>query len=278
MGLAMVTMNPMATNVLMVEDNVADRNLVRLSLSGSPHSYKLDCAGRLSEGLEKLERRQTDAVLLDLNLPDSQGNETIKRVMKHAPEVPILVLTGSDDDSMALEAMRMGAQDYIVKGQHDGHALSRALLYAIGRHQVLMSSRQAGQKSPVAKEEGAVQDYPKLRLSLARVPDHADVAPRGFAGSLIDKENGLKLGKCVMKSRHGYEGFVIEARVHERTDGEFSVEFSVEEHDGHGVTERQFYLPSCFLEQDSAMESAVRAGRQRIDEGLWARPGNLRNS
>jgi hypothetical protein len=68
-----------------------------------------------------------------------------------------------------------------------------------------------------------------------------------------------------MKSRQGYKGYVIEARSCEPKDGGFSAEFSVEEHDASGVTETQFYLPNTFSTQESAIDAAIKAGRQKID-------------
>jgi hypothetical protein len=72
----------------------------------------------------------------------------------------------------------------------------------------------------------------------------------------------------VVKSRQGYKGYVIEARSCELKDGGFSAEFSVEEHDASGVTETQFYLPNTFPTQESAIEAATQAGRQKIDVGF----------
>jgi hypothetical protein len=71
-----------------------------------------------------------------------------------------------------------------------------------------------------------------------------------------------------MKSRQGYKGYVIEARSCEIREGEFSAEFSVEEHDESGVTETQFYLPGTFPTRESAFEAAIQAGRQKIDMGF----------
>jgi len=68
-----------------------------------------------------------------------------------------------------------------------------------------------------------------------------------------------------MKSRQGYKGYVIEARSSELKDGGFSAEYSVEEHEPSGVTERHFYLSSAFSTQESAIEAAIQAGRQKID-------------
>ena len=71
-----------------------------------------------------------------------------------------------------------------------------------------------------------------------------------------------------MKSRCGYQGYVIEARSHELRDGGFSAEFPIEEHDGDGVTETQFYLPGTFPSQELAIAAALQAGRQKIDVGF----------
>jgi len=75
-----------------------------------------------------------------------------------------------------------------------------------------------------------------------------------------------------MKSRHGYKGYVIEARSHELRDGGFSAEFSIEEHDAAGVTETQFYLSATFSTQESAIEAATQAGRQKVDTGFERGP------
>jgi hypothetical protein len=78
----------------------------------------------------------------------------------------------------------------------------------------------------------------------------------------------LRKWALVVKSRHGYKGYVIEARSYGLKDGGFSAEFSVEEHDASGVTETQFYLPNTFSTQESAIEAAIQAGRQKIDVGF----------
>jgi len=88
---------------------------------------------RLSKGLDRLAAGGVDAVLLDLGLPDSQGLSTFEQIHAVAQKVPILVLTGNKDDALALEAVRRGAQDYLIKGKIDSALLTRAITYAIER-------------------------------------------------------------------------------------------------------------------------------------------------
>ena len=93
----------------------------------------IERADRLSKGIERLAKETIDAVLLDLGLPDSQGLSTFEKIHAIAKSVPILILTAFKDDALALEAVRRGAQDYLIKGKTDGSTLVRALTYAIER-------------------------------------------------------------------------------------------------------------------------------------------------
>ena len=116
--------------VLLVEDN-DDALLIRESLSGT--ALEIDRAERLSTALTQLTSGTFDAVLLDLSLPDCWGLETIRRLRREAAAVPIVVLTGLNDEEIAMRAVEEGAQDYLFKGQADGHLLARSLRYAIQR-------------------------------------------------------------------------------------------------------------------------------------------------
>ena len=118
--------------VLLVEDNDDDALLIRESLSET--TLEIDRAERLSTALAQLTRGKFDAVLLDLSLPDAWGLDTIRRLRHEAAAVPIVVLTGLNDEEIAMRAVEEGAQDYLFKGQADGHLLARSLRYAIQRH------------------------------------------------------------------------------------------------------------------------------------------------
>lgn len=122
------------TKVLLVEDNPGDAKLLRMMLSEAGNTpFDLECADRLSAGLARLSAGGIGLILLDLSLPDSQGLATFARVHSQAPEVPIIVLSGLDDEAIALRTVQEGAQDYLIKGSVDSHLLVRAMRYAIER-------------------------------------------------------------------------------------------------------------------------------------------------
>lgn len=130
-------MNDRPMKMLLIEDNPGDTRLIREMLTEVRNAnFDLECVDRLSAGLEVLAAREIDVVLLDLFLPDCEGLETFSKAHSQAPDVPIVVLTGLDDEVLAVKAVREGAQDYIVKGQVDGNLLVRASRYAIERQRM----------------------------------------------------------------------------------------------------------------------------------------------
>lgn len=123
--------------ILLIEDNPGDSRLIQEALREvSGVDIELVKAELLATGLEILAEDDIEVVLLDLTLPDSMGLETLDQVRLYAPEAPVVVLTGLDDEDMALKAVQAGAQDYLVKGQVDGTSLVRAIRYAVERHRV----------------------------------------------------------------------------------------------------------------------------------------------
>ena len=120
--------------VLLIEDNPGDARLIREMIAQEPGAaFEIECAPRLAQGLERLSAGGIGLVLLDLSLPDSMGLETFAKVYAHSPAVPIIVLTGNDDNNLALAAVKRGAQDYLVKGRLDRELLLRSMQYAIER-------------------------------------------------------------------------------------------------------------------------------------------------
>jgi signal transduction histidine kinase len=120
--------------VLLVEDNLGDAGLLYEGLEEAvPGQFEMTHVRRLSEALEYLWEETCDVVLLDLGLPDSHGLDTLVVTRAQAPGVPIVVLTGFQDEALAVEALKGGAQDYLVKGPVDGTLLGRTMRYAIVR-------------------------------------------------------------------------------------------------------------------------------------------------
>ena len=124
--------------ILLVEDSSADANLVRMALTSSLGSlFELTHTTRLEHALQALGSNPFSVVLLDLGLPDSQGLASFSVLHAKFRDVPVVILTGTRDDATALGAMRLGAQDFLVKGKYDEDALIRVIRHAIERQRLL---------------------------------------------------------------------------------------------------------------------------------------------
>jgi len=129
--------------ILLVEDNLKDAQLLREYLAEvGAERLRVIQVSRLSEALKCIGHESFDVILLDLSLPDSQGLETLNKVNFAASNIPIVVLTGLNDEQLAVQAVRQGAQDYLVKGHFEGELLVRAVQYAIERKQTEEALRQ----------------------------------------------------------------------------------------------------------------------------------------
>ncbi len=138
--------------ILMVEDNRADAVLLQDMLMGdAPGQFDLTWTSSLRETLDRVAREHFDAVLLDLSLPDSHGLDTITRLSTAVPAMPILVMTGLTDEQIAGEAVRCGAEDYLIKGQTDARSIGRAIRYAIERKQGEETLKAAKDSAECAK-------------------------------------------------------------------------------------------------------------------------------
>ncbi len=127
-------MNLDGIRVLLVEDNPGDARLFsELVRDTGAGQWKMVHVDRLSAALDRLSREPFDVMLLDLSLPDAEGLDTLIRAHAEAPKIPIVVLTGHDDEALAVRAVRAGAQDYLVKGRMDGDLLVRSIRYASER-------------------------------------------------------------------------------------------------------------------------------------------------
>lgn len=189
--------------VLLIEDNPADADLIHEILDEAtvrtlpaPPLFELVHAGRLALGEEWLATQDIDVVLLDLSLPDSQGFETFRRLSTRFPQVPIVVLSGLQDEALAAQAVRAGAQDYLVKGAVDFEVLARTLRYALGRKQAeaertrLMRERAEIDAALRARDEFLVTISHDLKSPLTLIKGQAQLLNRRIdAGRALDLED-----------------------------------------------------------------------------------------
>ncbi len=144
-------MNGSRLRILLIEDNPGDADLVREYLLDAQRGpIDVEHAARLSAGLARLADHRYDAVLLDLGLPDSQGLETFRRTHAQRPEAAVVVLSGFGDQTLALEALQEGAQDYLVKGEIDSKTLERSLRYAVERKRIELQLHLAKEAAEAA--------------------------------------------------------------------------------------------------------------------------------
>jgi len=183
------TPNRGIAKVLLIEDDPEDALLLREMLAQRRDSrFNLECADRLQAGLERLGNGGTDVLLLDLSLPDSIGLETVHKVHAHASGVPIVVLTGLDDEALAIRAVREGAQDYLVKGQVDSNLLVRSIHYAIERHRLLTELEQAREKELRLKDQFLSHVSHELRSPLTTIQQFITIMLDGLAGNLSPEQ------------------------------------------------------------------------------------------
>lgn len=127
---------------LLIEDSLDVARLIREELHDIPYSnIDIEVADRLKDGIDSIKRGGVDVILLDLSLPDSQGYNTFVRVHVHAPQIPIVVLSGNSDEVLAIKTIQAGAQDFLVKGELDAEVLVRSIHYAIERQKIMNELR-----------------------------------------------------------------------------------------------------------------------------------------
>lgn len=184
-------MSTKAYNILLVEDNAVDARVITEALTKSGQGdFAVQRAECLRDAMEKLRTQAIDLVLLDFMLPDSEGMATFTAVRKGAPGVPVVALTGVSDEAIAIEAVRQGAQDFLVKGQVQPKAVARALHYAIERHKVQaaqLKQVQGGKKGKmigiVGARGGVGTTTVTLNVATALSKKHKDVIVAELLGS-----------------------------------------------------------------------------------------------
>jgi diguanylate cyclase (GGDEF)-like protein len=213
-----------AIRILLVEDNPADARLIKETLfEAGAALFDLTGTGRLSDALKLLSETRYDIVLLDLSLPDSHGLDTFIKTYEHAPEVPIVVLSGLSDETMSVKAVQGGAQDYLVKGQVSSGLLVRSIRYAIERSRMLIEMEKIRKKEHQLAYYDTLTSLPNRQLFYDRIGQTISQAERykqrvallfldldGFKsvndtighdiGDLLLQDVAERLQRCVRKS------------------------------------------------------------------------------
>ena len=139
-------LNPATVQVLLIEDDLAEARFLQEVLKGAPRShFQLSHVKRLGEALQSLQEQHFDVALLDLTLPDSSGLDSLDLLIREAPTLPVVVLTNTNDNDLAVSAVRRGAQDYLMKRSLQQEVLVRALFYAIERQRAEEALREANE-------------------------------------------------------------------------------------------------------------------------------------
>jgi phosphoserine phosphatase RsbU/P len=175
-------------HVLVIEDNPGDADLIRLRLVESRSDVDVACVDRLSAGLEQMTEDPPAVVLLDLNLPDSRGAETFRNVLSKAPGIPVVVLSGQDDEELAAKAVHQGVQDYLVKGSFDSKQLGRAIRYAMERQALLTSLDMSRKQQLQFKDQFLSHVSHELRTPLTAIHQFVTILLDSLAGPVSPEQ------------------------------------------------------------------------------------------
>lgn len=185
-----------AIHVLLVEDDPNDVLITRRYLARSRRSlFHVRSIERIAHLPDALAEATPDVILIDLTLPDSRGLDTLSAAMLAAPDIPIIVSTGEEDEAIGLEAVKRGAQDYLVKGSVDAHGLARAIRYAIERKRLLQAIEHAALHDPLTGLANRELFVDRLRTAIER----AHRSGRGFCVAFFDLDEFKPVN-----DRHGH--------------------------------------------------------------------------
>jgi len=183
-------MNDRTIRILLVEDNPGDARLLGEMLN-EPGSVRIELThlGCMSEAVNHLKESAADVIVLDLGLPDAQGLGAVRQAHAAAPSVPLIVLTGLDDETMAAQALQEGAQDYLIKGQIESHALLRALHYAIERQRMSVETDEVRRLQLQLKDEFLSHVSHELRSPLTAIHQFGTILLDELAGTVSPEQH-----------------------------------------------------------------------------------------
>ncbi len=165
------------TRILLIEDSNTDALLIQAHLKKADASFLVRREVRLEDGIQQVGRGEADVILLDLNLPDSSGLDTFRALYRHALQVPIVVLSGHEDVDLAVDAVALGAQDYLPKGEANRSSLARSIRYAIER-----ARRQRAEQELTAAGEIQRRLFPQRSPRLHGFDIYGRCEPANSAG------------------------------------------------------------------------------------------------
>ena len=178
-------MSALPIRVLLIEDNPGDARLLQEMLQ-EPGSLKTELThfGCINDALNHLATSASNIILLDLGLPDAEGLSAVRQMHAAAPNIPLVVLTSLDDESLATLALQEGAQDYLIKGQIETHALLRALRYAIERQRMQVETEQVRRLQLQLKDEFLSHVSHELRSPLTAIYQFGTILADELAGGV----------------------------------------------------------------------------------------------
>src|SRR6202048_1735319 len=176
--------------VLVIEDNPGDARLLEEMFGKErPGTFAVTHLSLMSEAVIHLAKGEADIVLLDLGLRDTHGLESVRRAHAAAPGIPLIVLTGMDDEALAAEAMKEGAQDYLIKGQIENRALPRALRHAIERHRMQTETDLIRTHQMQFQDEFLSHVSHELRSPLTAIRQFVTILLDSLAGELKPEQH-----------------------------------------------------------------------------------------
>ncbi|HPG58805.1 MAG TPA: response regulator, partial [Candidatus Wallbacteria bacterium] len=186
-------MSEKSIKILLIEDNPLDARAFNLMLSHAKSSFTFETseASSLKEAIEMVLKQKFDVILLDLSLPDENGLSTLTKLLEHSKDVPIIVLTGIDDETLGINAVKAGAQNYLVKGQVNNKFLVRTICYATEKRYLSNEIEKKLQKELEISEERFKHIYnmsPVMMFSFDSEGNFCDVNSKWLAETGYSRE------------------------------------------------------------------------------------------
>ncbi|MBN8555389.1 MAG: EAL domain-containing protein [Deltaproteobacteria bacterium] len=156
-------------SILLIEDNAADVEIFKkvIERAADANLYRIESAKTLAKAQKLIEKEKFTVIILDLHLPDGKGLETIEFLKSLGIEIPIIVMTGMDDGKIGIEAVRQGAQEYIVKGSINGNLLSDSIKHAIERHKIVYGLEKEKDQHQYFADHDHLTNLPNRKLLYA---------------------------------------------------------------------------------------------------------------